>query len=98
MIRKYYPEDTDHLMAIWDKAEALAHPFLSAEVRNQVRQDIQNLYLPNAETWVLAKEGDPIGFIAMINYEIGGRFLDPSLQGRGFGRQPATALSPVGNG
>jgi putative acetyltransferase len=87
MIRKYRAEDTEALIRIWDNAEALAHPFLSSEVRDQVRRDMRNLYLPNAETWVLDDEGVPVGFISMIDKEIGGLFLDPSQQGRGKGRK-----------
>ncbi|MBU2868687.1 GNAT family N-acetyltransferase [Pacificibacter marinus] len=87
MIRKYKTEDTDALIAIWNNAEALAHPFLSDDVRNQVRKDMRNMYLPNAETWVLEDDGTPVGFIAMIDTEIGGLFLDPSQHGKGMGRQ-----------
>jgi putative acetyltransferase len=87
MIRKYRAEDTEALISIWDNAEALAHPFLSSEVRDQVRRDMRSLYLPNAETWVLDDEGVPVGFIAMIDKEIGGLFLDPSQQGKGKGRE-----------
>jgi len=60
---------------------------LSDEVRDQVRRDTVNIYLPNAETWVLENDGTPVGFIAMIGTEIGGLFLDPSEQGKGLGRQ-----------
>ena len=87
MIRKYRAEDTEALISIWDNAEALAHPFLSSEVRDQVRRDMRSLYLPNAETWVLEDEGVPVGFIAMIDKEIGGLFLDPSQQCKGKGRE-----------
>ncbi|PVH30661.1 GNAT family N-acetyltransferase [Pararhodobacter oceanensis] len=87
MIRKFKPSDTDHLMNIWDKAEALAHPFLPAEIRAQVRKDIRDIYLPNAEVWVIEDQGAPVGFIAMIDREIGGLFLDPSCHGKGLGRQ-----------
>jgi len=87
MIRKYRAEDTEALISIWDYAEALAHPFLPSEVRDQVRRDMRDLYLPNAETWVLDDEGVPVGFISMIDKEIGGLFLDPSHQGRGKGRE-----------
>ncbi|SDF89466.1 putative acetyltransferase [Celeribacter baekdonensis] len=87
MIRRYKADDTDALIAIWDMAEPLAHPFLSDEVRDQVRKDMRNIYLPNAENWVLESEGAPVGFIAMIGTEIGGLFLAPSEQGKGRGRQ-----------
>ena len=87
MMREYNTDDTNALIAIWDKAEPLAHPFLSDEVRDQVRRDTVNIYLPNAETWVLENDGTPVGFIAMIGTEIGGLFLDPSEQGKGLGRQ-----------
>ena len=87
MMREYKTDDTDALITIWDKAEPLAHPFLSDEVRDQVRRDTVNIYLPNAETWVLENDGTPVGFIAMIGTEIGGLFLDPSEQGKGLGRQ-----------
>jgi putative acetyltransferase len=87
MMREYNTDDTDALITIWDKAEPLAHPFLSDDVRDQVRRDTVNIYLPNAETWVLENDGTPVGFIAMIGTEIGGLFLDPSEQGKGLGRQ-----------
>ncbi len=86
MIREYKTEDTEALISIWENAEAPAHPFLSSKVRDQVRRDMRSLYLPNAEIWVLEDDGVPVGFIAMIDKEIGGLFLDPSQQGKGLGR------------
>jgi putative acetyltransferase len=87
MLRKYTINDTDALIAIWNNAESEAHPFLPNSVRDKVREDLRNLYLPNAETWVLEINGKPVGFIAMIDTEIGGLFLDTSQQGKGLGRQ-----------
>ncbi|MEP3275170.1 MAG: GNAT family N-acetyltransferase [Stappiaceae bacterium] len=86
MIREYTSNDTDALIAIWEKANALAHPFLPQSVTNQVRNDMRTVYLPNAQTWVLEEGGKPVGFIAMIDTEIGGLFLDPANHGRGLGR------------
>jgi len=48
---------------------------------------MREIYLPNAETRVLENDGAPVGFIAMIGTEIGGLFLAPSSQGKGWGRQ-----------
>ena len=86
MIRQYKTNDTDALIAIWEKANALAHPFLPTEFVVQVATDMRNIYLPNAETWVLEEDGQAIGFIALIGNEIGGLFVDPAHIGKGFGR------------
>ena len=86
MIRKYKPEDTDGLIAIWQTANAFAHPFLSKSFVERVQNDMRTLYLPNAETWVLENNGTAIGFTALIGNEIGGLFLNPAFHRRGFGR------------
>ena len=87
MMRKYTTKDTDALIEIWDNAESAAHPFLPKSVRDKVREDMRKIYLPNAETWVLEVDGSPVGFIAMIDTEIGGLFLKTSHQGKGMGHQ-----------
>lgn len=87
MIREYETQDTDALIKIWESASALAHSFLPEEVTNKVRHDMRHMYLPNAETYVLEKDGKPIGFIAMVENEIGGLFLAPDQHGKGFGRK-----------
>jgi putative acetyltransferase len=86
MIREYTPSDAEALIAIWEKANALAHPFLAPEFVAFVKDAMRSIYLPNAETWVLEENGNPIGFIAMIGDEIGGLFLDPAYHGHGHGR------------
>ncbi len=86
MIREYTSNDTDALIAIWEPANALAHPFLASEFVAFVKDAMRNMYLPNAETWVAEENGKPIGFIAMIGNEIGGLFLDPAHHGHGHGR------------
>ena len=86
MIREYQTEDTDALVLIWQNANAVAHSFLADDFVAQVAQDMRNIYLPNAETWVLEQDGNPLGFIALVGTEIGGLFLEPSFHGRGFGK------------
>jgi putative acetyltransferase len=85
-IRRYQPSDADAVIAIWEAANALAHPFLSRDFVDTVRADMRAVYLPNAETWIAERDGRPVGFIAMIGTEIGGLFLDPRYHGKGFGR------------
>jgi putative acetyltransferase len=86
IIRAYAPQDTDALVKIWERANALAHTFLAPAFVAQVKRDMREIYLPNAETWVLLDHGSPVGFVAMIGAEIGGLFLNPAFHGRGIGK------------
>ncbi len=86
MIRKYRPEDSDTLVSVWKAASAVAHPFLEPTFLAQETENLRNIYLPNAETWVFEDKGVPVGFVSLVGDEIGGLFLDPSCHGKGFGR------------
>lgn len=85
-IRPYQDHDLSDLLAVWESASKLAHPFLTAEHLQQVRQDIPNVYIPNAETWIVNDGDKLIGFIALIGAEVGALFVDPGVHGRGFGK------------
>ncbi|MDO6587416.1 GNAT family N-acetyltransferase [Salipiger sp. 1_MG-2023] len=85
-IRPYQAEDIEAVIGVWQRANALAHPFLAADFVAEVHQAMRDIYLPNAETHVLELDGRVAGFIALIGNEIGGLFLDPALHGRGHGR------------
>lgn len=86
MIRKFHPNDTDALVAIWNAASSLAHPFLKKSFLAREADNVRTLHLPSAETWVLEDDGHPVGFIALVGDEIGGLFLDPSRHGQGLGK------------
>ena len=49
-LRAYRPEDLDAVLSAWERASEIAHPFLSEEFIAQERQNIPDIYLPNAET------------------------------------------------
>lgn len=94
MIREFKQDDTDALVDVWRAATALAHPFLPAEFVEQEAHNLRHVYFPNAETWTCEIDGQPVGFIAMVEDEIGGLFLDPALHGRGLGRAMVDFIRP----
>ncbi|WP_246151753.1 GNAT family N-acetyltransferase [Rubripirellula reticaptiva] len=87
MIRQYENQDLNDLLTAWAAASEIAHPFLSEEFLATERENIPNLYLPNAETWVHEDEGQVVGFIALIGNEVGAIFVHPSHQRMGVGQR-----------
>lgn len=86
IIRKYEPTDLDGVMASWESASAVAHPFLTEAFKDQERYNIPNVYLPNTETWVIEQDGSVIGFTALMGNEVGAIFVDAAFHGTGAGK------------
>ncbi len=87
MIRSYEKDDLAELLEVWYTASVIAHPFLDESFFAQERKSITQIYLPRAETWVFEKDGCVVGFVSLIEDEIGGIFVKPQLQGQGIGQE-----------
>ena len=87
MIRKYKPSDTDSLIDVWYKSTSVAHPFMTKEFLKKEEKNIREIYLPNTETWVYEKDGQVVGYIAMIKNEVGAVFILPEFQRQGIGKK-----------
>jgi putative acetyltransferase len=86
VIRKYRPADGEDVLNVWARASALAHPFLSREFLERERHNIPNLYLPKVETWVWEADGHVVGFMSLLENEVGALFVDPEFHRCGIGR------------
>ena len=86
VIREYSPDDLAGVLSAWESATVVAHPFLTEEFLDQERRNIPELYLPNAETWVAEEDGQVIGFIALIDNEVGAIFVNTEFHHTGAGR------------
>lgn len=86
MIRKYEPRDDDAIIDVWYQACAVAHPFLEADFQKSEEHNIRTLYLPNTETWVADLDGQVVGFLSLIENEVGAIFLMPRHHGKGIGK------------
>ena len=86
IIRQYREDDLDDLMAAWEGASKVAHPFLQEAFLETERFNIPNVYLPNTDTWVAEIRGKVVGFLALMGNEVGAIFLQPELHGSGIGK------------
>ncbi|MGJ8615726.1 MAG: GNAT family N-acetyltransferase [Sulfitobacter sp.] len=86
MIRDYTSDDNNQLVRIWKAANAVAHPFLPADFVQAEEANVRNIYPQFAEIHIIESNMTMRGFIAMLDDEIGGLFLDPVLHGQGLGR------------
>lgn len=78
--------DRNRLADIWLEASRVGHPFLTeAELLDQ-QAKVREIYLPQAENWVVEMDGEPVGFIGLIDSFIGGLFVDPAAHGHGLGK------------
>lgn len=86
MIRKYQAPDLQAVMDIWYRASLIAHPFLDDAFLQAERQEIVEKHMPSVETWVYEWESRIVGFIALLDCEVGAIFVDPQYQRQGIGR------------
>lgn len=86
-IRPIHDEDTETLVNIWLEASRFAHGFLGEERLQLQSEQVRDIYLKQAENWVIIHDGKPAGFIGLVGQFIGGLFIDPHIHGKGLGRQ-----------
>ena len=87
IIRAYQAADKQTLSSIWYRASLEAHAFLGKDLLRDQQKLIEDVYLEKAETWVAVINGEPVGFIGLLDCFIGGLFVDPPAQGYGIGRR-----------
>lgn len=85
MIREYQSSDIKHIEEIWLKASAISQSFLTSSFTESERQKLSSVYIHQTDTWVYEEKNQVIGFIAMIDNEIGALFIDPSSHRQGIG-------------
>jgi putative acetyltransferase len=95
VIRKHIENDLEQIMKVWGVSSTLAHPFLKPEFVEMVEKAMRDIYIPNSETWVYEKDSDILGFVSMINNEIGGLFVLPQYHGEGIGTQLVNYLKEI---
>lgn len=87
MIRKYHNTDCDTVVQIWFEASMVSHSFISEEKLSSHKDDVAEIYLPKAETWVVESDGQVCGFISLVDNYIGALFIEPKMHRKKFGQQ-----------
>jgi putative acetyltransferase len=87
MIRKHKKQDLEQIISVWYQSSTLAHPFLSDSFVEKVKLDMTTIYVPNSETWVYEVDNLIVGFISMMDNEIGGLFVLPNNHSKGIGTE-----------
>jgi putative acetyltransferase len=87
MIRAYQDIDLDDVVSIWYEASKIAHSFIPEATLTAQKEVVVNTYIPMAKIWVAEEDGAIVGFIALLDNLIGGLFVSPKSQGKGYGTQ-----------
>lgn len=85
MIRLYQKKDIEDIVEVWYQASLLAHPFLSEKFLAEENHNLRERFLPHSQTWVVEKQGRVVGFISLMENEVGGLFVHPAWQRQGIG-------------
>lgn len=86
VVRPYQQDDLAPVLTVWEAASRRAHHFLAEQFFQQEREDIAQIYLPNSETWVAEIDKTIVGFVSLLDNEVGGLFVALERQGQGVGR------------
>lgn len=86
MIRKLTESDIDHVVNLWLSASIIAHDFIPAEFWSEKVDAMKSKYLPSAESYVIASDSQVEGFISLVENSVAAIFVDPSSQGKGYGK------------
>ncbi len=87
MIRPYHSGDTDAIVEVWYTAAVIAHDFVPDSFWQEERDALKETYLLMAQTWVYESDGRVVGFLSLLEDEIGGLFVLPAFQGHEIGTQ-----------
>ena len=85
---------SDAELDVWYRSSLIAHSFLTEEFFAAERQEIAHDLLPMTETTVYESDGRVVGFVSLIENEVGAIFVDPDHQRRGIGRALMDRFTP----
>ncbi|CAM3546297.1 GNAT family N-acetyltransferase [Marinicrinis lubricantis] len=86
-IKRSHSDDYGLLADIWLNVSLKAHDFIDSAYWTSNKMVMQEMYLPQSETYVGWDQGQIIGFISMVEKHLAALFIDEAHQCKGYGRQ-----------
>lgn len=86
-IRRLKNNDIVEVVELWYKISIKAHDFISPNYWKENKKTMGTIYLPNSETYLAIKEGNIVGFIAMVENYLAAIFVKNNIQGNGVGKK-----------
>lgn len=87
MIRESTQSDIDQVIKIWLEASIKAHDFIESEFWESKVNDMKEIYIPSAETYVFEEMNIVKGFVSLVDDTMAALFVSPCCQGKGIGKQ-----------
>ena len=87
MIRPATPNDIPELLDIWLMASIKAHSFVDEEVWRSQVEAMQDIYLPNSETYVYEEDAKVVAFYSLNDDQLAAIFVATASQSKGIGKQ-----------
>ena len=85
-IEHYQNRDETEVLNIWLKASEQAHSFAGVGFWCGLVEDMRQVYLPRARTWVCRDGGRVVGFACLVGEgELAALFVAPERQCEGIG-------------
>jgi len=79
-------QDMNNIIDIWLTASIEAHHFIPAQYWKSKIEEMQNIYLPMSETYLLEDNGQVHGFISLVEDHLAALFVSTTGQNQGYGR------------
>ncbi|EOI1184357.1 N-acetyltransferase [Raoultella ornithinolytica] len=85
-IRQANIHDFSKLTDIWFNASVKAHDFIPEIYWEYNKAQMQDIYLPMSEVYLVENVNNIYGFIALVENTIAAIFVSPEQQGKGIGK------------
>ncbi|MGG3279733.1 N-acetyltransferase [Paenibacillus solani] len=85
IIRLMNDQDMNNIIDIWLTTSIDAHHFIPAQYWQSKIEEMRNVYLPMAETYLLEDDGQVFGFISLVEDHLAALFVSTTSQNQGYG-------------